>query len=393
MGKLSVADLGVAGKRVLVRVDFNVPLKDGRVSDETRIVASLPTIRHLVERGARVILASHLGRPDGRPDAKCSLAPVAKALEKHLARPVFFSAACVGEEAERAAGALTDGEVLLLENVRFHKEEEANDPGFAAKLAALGELYVNDAFGAAHRAHASTEGAARRFPNAAAGFLMEKELRYLGRVLAEPEKPFVAVLGGAKVSDKILVVEKLLARVDAMLIGGAMAYTFLLAGGKRVGASKVEKDRVDTARKILEDAAARHVRVFLPADHVVGREFKAETERQTVAVIPDGWMGLDIGPQTVAAFQDELARAKTVLWNGPLGAFEMEPFSAGTRGIALALAGGAATTIVGGGDSAAAVEKFGVAAKMAHVSTGGGASLEFLEGRTLPGVAALAEKP
>jgi phosphoglycerate kinase len=387
---LGVRDLEVKGKRVLVRVDFNVPVKDGKVADETRITAALPTIRLLQEKGGRVVLVSHLGRPDGKAEAKYSMAPVAKALERHLPGLVWVGEV-VGEKAVAATKALKDGGVALLENVRFHAAEEKNEPEFCRKLAELGDLYVNDAFGTAHRAHASTEGVAKHFPRAAAGLLIEKEIRFLGSVLGAPERPFVAILGGAKVSDKILIVEKLLARVNTLVIGGGMAYTFMVSQGRAVGASKVEKERVEVAAKILSDAKVRGVKVLLPVDHVMGREFKAETEKQTGAEIPDGWMALDIGPATTALFVAELAGAKTVLWNGPLGVFEMAPFASGTREVAKALAAGKATTIVGGGDTAAAVELFGVASKMSHVSTGGGASLEFLEGKTLPGIAALSE--
>jgi len=392
VAKLSLRDVDVRGKRVLVRVDFNVPIKDGRVDDATRIRASLPTIRHILDGGGRAVLVSHLGRPDGRANPKYSLAPVARELERHLERPVFFVSTCVGPEALNVAKALRDGEVALLENVRFHREEEANDAAFAETLAALGEVYVNDAFGTAHRAHASTVGVARHFKKAASGFLMDREIEYLGAKLVEPEKPFVAILGGAKVSDKIQVVDALLAKADALVIGGGMAYTFLAAQGQRVGKSKLEPDHVATAKTILESAAAKGVAVHLPVDHVVADAFDAKARTQTVAQIGDAWMALDIGPKTIEAFRAALANARTVLWNGPLGVFEMEPFAAGTRAIAETLAGLAATTVVGGGDTAAAVEKFGVAAKMTHVSTGGGASLEFLEGKELPGIAALTEK-
>jgi phosphoglycerate kinase len=384
MAKLSVRDLDVKGRRVLVRVDFNVPLKDGKVADDTRLRASVPTVQLLCERGARVILVSHLGRPDGKADPKYSLQPVAPAFSALLGRPVRFTAWDPGE--------LKDGEVVLLENIRYHPEEEANDPAFAKKLAGLAEVYVNDAFGTAHRAHASTEGAARHFKQAAAGLLMEKEIDYLGERMKAPERPFMVILGGAKVSDKILLIENLLPKVDAILIGGGMAYTFLVAKGEAVGASKVEKDRIDTAKKILAAAAKHGVQIFLPRDHVVADKFDAAAETQVVVRIPDGWMALDLGPSTTSEYAFTLTGARTVVWNGPVGVFEMEPFAAGTESIAEALAMGKATTIVGGGDTAAAVEKFGVASKMSHVSTGGGAALELLEGKKLPGVEALTDK-
>jgi len=385
MSKLSVRDLEVRGRRVLVRVDFNVPLKDGNVADDTRLRASVPTIKLLCERGARVILASHLGRPDGKPDPKYSLKPVAPVFAELLGRPVRFA----GED----PGELKDGEVALLENLRFHPEEEANDPEFAKKLGALAELYVNDAFGTAHRAHASTAGVAKYFKQAAAGLLMEKEIEFLGERMRSPDRPFMLILGGAKVSDKILLIENMLPKVDAILIGGGMAYTFLVAKGESVGASKVEKDRIEAAKKILEAAARQRVQIFLPKDHVVADRFDAAAETQVVVRIPDGWMALDIGPSTTSEYVFTLTGARTVVWNGPLGVFEMEPFAAGTEAVAEALAEGRATTIVGGGDTAAAVEKFGVAGKMTHVSTGGGAALEFLEGKILPGVEALTDKP
>lgn len=391
MPKLGVRDLEVRGRRVLVRVDFNVPLKDGRVTDDTRLRASVPTIKLLCEGGARVVLVSHLGRPDGRRDPRYTLEPVAKVFAGLVGRPVRFVGECVGPEAESASRDLKDGEISLLENVRFHPEEEANDPAFAKKLASLADVYVNDAFGTAHRAHASTEGAARHFKQAAAGLLMMKELEYLGDKLRDPAKPFMLILGGAKVSDKILLIENMLSKVDAILIGGGMAYTFLAARGEAIGNSKVEKDRVETAKKILESAAKQRVQIFLPRDHVVADKFDASAETQVVVRIPDGTMALDIGPSTISEYTFTLTGARTVVWNGPVGVFEMEPFAAGTEAVAESLAMGRATTIVGGGDTAAAVEKFGVASKMSHVSTGGGAALELLEGKKLPGVEALTD--
>lgn len=389
MAKRTIAGADVRGKRVLVRVDFNVPVKDGKVADATRIRASVPTIRHLCDQGGRVILVSHLGRPDGKPDPKYSLAPVVPVLKELLGRDVGFASDCVGPVAEALIDMLKDGEVALLQNVRFHKGEEENDSAFARQLAALAQVYVNDAFGTAHRAHASTEGVARLLKPALAGFLMEKEIRYLGDQLAKPERPMTVILGGAKVSDKILLIENLLSKVDSLIIGGGMAYTFLAAQGRPIGASKLEKDRIDTAKKLLAGAAARHVRILLPTDHVVAEKFDEKSPSRIVTAIPEGWMALDIGPETVNAFTKELSAAKTVVWNGPVGVFEMAPFAAGTKAVAEHLAGLKAVTIVGGGDTAAAVERFKVADRMTHVSTGGGASLEFLEGRTLPGVAAL----
>ncbi len=375
MAKLSIRDLDLKGKRVLVRVDFNVPVKDGQVSDDTRIKASLPTIKHIVESGGKAVLVSHLGRPDGKPNDKYSLKPVAARLQELMGKPVDFG--------EPKGGAIT-----LLENVRFDAGEEKNDDALAKKLASYGDVYVNDAFGTAHRAHASTAGVTKYFKQSAAGFLIEKEIKYLGKVLTSPDKPFVAILGGAKVSDKILILEQLTKKVDTIIVGGGMAYTLLKAQGKGIGASKLEADKVDVAKKILSEA-----RVVLPIDHVAADKFDAAAKTQLVAEVPEGWMGLDIGPRTIELFKRELSKAKTVLWNGPLGVFEMEPFADGTKSIARYLAGlSGCTTIVGGGDTAAAVEKFGVAEKMSHVSTGGGASLEFLEGKELPGIAALTDK-
>jgi 3-phosphoglycerate kinase len=375
MAKLSVRDLDLKGRRVLVRVDFNVPVKDGKVGDDTRIKASLPTIQLVLEKGGKAVLVSHLGRPDGKADPKYSLQPVAGRLQELLGKPVDF-------------GEPRGGEVTLLENVRFDPGEEKNDDALAKKLAAYGDVYVNDAFGTAHRAHSSTAGVTKYFKQSAAGLLIDKEIQYLGKVLSNPDKPFIAIMGGSKVSDKILILEQLTKKVDAIIVGGGMAYTLLKAQGKPVGNSKVEADKLDLAKKILASA-----RIILPVDHIAADKFDAAAKTQVVADVPEGWMGLDIGPKTVELFKKELASARTVLWNGPLGVFEMDPFAGGTKAIASYLAGlKGCTTVVGGGDTAAAVEKFGVADKMSHVSTGGGASLEFLEGKELPGIAALTEK-
>jgi len=383
----------LAGKRVFLRVDFNVPLEEGRVAEDTRIRAALPTIELCLKAGAAVLLASHLGRPKGTPDPHYSLRPVAIKLEELLGRPVPLLPDCVGPEVEAAAAALKPGEVVLLENLRFHAEEEANDPGFARRLASLADVYVNDAFAAAHRAHASTEGIARILHPAAAGVLMARELEALGRIFESPERPFMAVLGGAKVSDKLGLVEHLLARVDAVLIGGGMAYTFLVALGHGVGRSLLEPDRVEAARAILGRARALGVRVRLPVDLVVapGPDSVEGIRVASVREMPRDLMGLDIGPVTVAQFAATLASARTIVWNGPLGVFEKAPFSAGTLGTARAVASSAAFSVIGGGDTIAAVHQAGVAERIGYISTAGGAFLEFLEGRTLPGVAALDE--
>ena len=389
MNKKTVRDIDVKNKRVFVRVDFNVPIDNGQVTDDTRIVASLPTIRYLIAQGAKVILASHLGRPKGK-DQKYSMRPVAARLEQLLGKPVTFVGDCVGEEAERAVAKMNAGDVVLLENVRFYPEEEKNDPAFAKKLASLADIYVNDAFGSAHRAHASTEAVAHDLP-AVAGFLMEKELNYLGQALADPAHPFVAILGGAKVSDKIKVIENLLPKVDALLIGGGMANTFLAAQGINIGQSLVESDKLDLAKELIEKGGAK---IALPVDVVIADKFAADAQSKVVPVdqVPSDWRILDIGPKTIDAFEEILTNAKTVVWNGPLGVFEMPAFAKGTVEIAKRLAKSQATTIIGGGDSAAAVEQAGVADKITHISTGGGASLELLEGRVLPGVAALQDK-
>jgi len=398
MTKLTINDLDLRGKRVFIRVDFNVPLKDAVVTDDTRIRETLPTLRLAIEKGARLVLASHLGRPKGGPDPKYSLRPAAKKLEELLGKPIAFALDCVGPGAEGQSKALRDGEVLVLENVRFHPDEEKNDEAFSKQLAALCDgVFVCDAFGSAHRAHASVVGITRFVRQAAAGLLMEKELSYLGKAMTNPARPFVAILGGAKVSDKIEVVENLMKIADAMLIGGGMAYTFLNADGQPIGKSLVENDKLDLARRLREEAQKKKFALLLPVDHVVGAEFKADTATQTVSVsaTPDGWMGLDIGPKTIEAYRQKIAVAKTIVWNGPMGVFEMPAFAKGTLEIAKAVAAATsagATSIVGGGDSVAAVHQSGLADKISHISTGGGASLEFLAGRKLPGVEALTNK-
>ncbi len=405
MHKLSIRDLDLANQHLFIRVDFNVPLSDdgSEILDETRIEETLPTIEFALRRHAKVILASHLGRPKGKPDPKYSLRPIVDRLRLMLDRAlgesinVAFSPDCVGELATEMSRQLESRQVLLLENLRFHAGEEANDPAFAKKLASLCDLYVNDAFGSAHRAHASTEGITHFVKKAAAGFLMEKELTYLGKALEDPEKPFVAILGGAKVSDKIQVIDHLLSKVDTLLIGGAMAYTFLQAQGQDTGKSLVEADKIDVARRALEKAKQKGVLFLLPIDHVLADKFAPDAKTQIFkgdGPFPADWMALDIGPETIELFSKQIAGARTIVWNGPMGVFEMPAFAHGTMAIAEAVAeNAAAITIAGGGDSVSAIKQAGVADRIKHISTGGGASLEFLEGKTLPGVAALSEKP
>ena len=398
MNKLTIKDLELSGKRVFIRVDFNVPLKDGVVTDDTRIRETLPTLKLAMEKGGRLVLASHLGRPKGGPDTKYSVKPAAKELEELLGKPVAFATDCVGAEAAAKSTALKDGEVLVLENVRFHPEEEKNDEAFSKKLAALCDgVFVCDAFGSAHRAHASVVGITKFVKQAAAGLLMEKELAYIGKAMSHPTRPFVAILGGAKVSDKIEVVENLMKIADAMLIGGGMAYTFLKSQGVAIGKSLVEDDKLGLAKEILGEAKQKDFKFLLPVDHVIAAEFKTDTPSKVVdaGATPADQMGLDIGPKTVAAYKAEIAKAKTIVWNGPMGVFEMPAFAKGTLEIAEAVASATssgATSIIGGGDSVAALHKAGVADKISHISTGGGASLEFLGGRKLPGVEALTNK-
>ena len=403
MSFLTIRDLDLQGKRVFIRVDFNVPLsEDGRVTDDTRIVETLPTIEYALRRKAKVILASHLGRPKGKPNPKMSLKPVAERLRMLLDKQlgldenVGFCPECVGIEAKEMSSKLEPGQPLLLENLRFHAEEEANDPAFAKELASLADYYVNDAFGSAHRAHASTAGITQFVQKSAAGLLMQKELDYMGRALQDPQHPFVAILGGAKVSDKIGVIQNLLSKVDALLIGGAMAYTFMKAGGRQIGKSLVEDDKLELAKQLLQQAKSRKIKFLLPVDDVIAPKIEAGVRTSTLTAsqpIPSDQMGLDIGPETVKLYAGEIAHAKTIVWNGPMGVFETPPFDAGTVAVAKAVAGNpGATSIVGGGDSVAAVHAAGVSNKITHISTGGGASLEFLEGRKLPGVEALTDK-
>ena len=394
MNKKTIKDIDLKDKKVLVRCDFNVPLDENRnITDNTRIVAALPTIKYLLENNCRIILCSHLGRPKGEFKPEFSLKPVAKELSRLLGKEVIMAKDVIGEDATSKVEKLEPGQILLLENVRFHREETDTDPEFAKKLASMAEIYVNDAFGTAHRAHASTAGVASYLP-AVSGFLIEKELKFLGQALENPERPFVAILGGAKVSDKIGVIDNLLDKVDTLIIGGGMAYTFIKAQGYEVGNSICELDKLDLAKEAMEKAKEKGVKLMLPVDTKIGKEFKADTESKTVlsTEIPEGWEGFDIGEQTIKEYEEELKKAKTVVWNGPLGVFEFDQFAIGTNEIAKTLASINATTIIGGGDSAAAVKKAGLQDKMTHISTGGGASLEFLEGKKLPGIECLQDK-
>jgi len=392
--KKTIKDIDVKGKRVLMRVDFNVPLDEKlNITDDIRIRAALPTIKYALERGAQVILMSHLGRPDGKVVDSMRLTPVARRLEELLGKKVTKTSDCIGDEVKKAVSNMKPGDIVLLENLRFHAEEEKDDPAFAKELAGLGDVFVNDAFGTAHRAHASTEGVTKYLPSVA-GFLLEKEIEYLGNVVDNPKRPFVAILGGAKVKDKIKVIDNLLNKVDVLLIGGGMAYTFLKAKGKTIGSSKFDKDGFETAKAALDKAEKKKIPILLPVDHVIADKFDAQaTSKVAGEDIPDGWMGLDIGPTTIKLFEDKLKDAKTVVWNGPLGVFEMDKFAKGTEEVAQFLAGlKGVTTVIGGGDTAAAMSKFKVDGKMTHISTGGGASLEYLEGRGLPGIDALQNK-
>ncbi|MBQ9844536.1 MAG: phosphoglycerate kinase [Oscillospiraceae bacterium] len=393
LGKKTVEDINVKGKKCIVRCDFNVPVNDGVITDDKRIREALKTVKYLKENGAKIILCSHMGRPKGEFNMKYSLAPVAERISELMGCPVAMATDVIGEDAKAKAAALKDGDIMLLENLRFHKEEEKNVPEFAKALADFAEIYVNDAFGTAHRAHASTAGIADYLP-AVCGYLIQKEIDVMGKALNDPARPFVAILGGAKVSDKIGVIENLIDKVDSLVIGGGMAYTFFKAKGWTVGDSICEDDKVELAKELMAKAEAKGVKMLLPVDTVVGKEFKEDTEHMTVdsSEIPDGWQGLDIGPKSVELFSDAIKNAETVVWNGPMGVFEFEAFAVGTKAVAKAVAESGAISIIGGGDSAAAVELLGYADKMTHISTGGGASLEFLEGLELPGIAALNDK-
>lgn len=397
MNKLTVDDVQLQGKRVLLRVDFNVPMEKGVITDDTRIVESLPTIKKILEEGGRAIMMSHLGRPKGKRNMEFTLEPVAKRVSALLGKSVSFAPDCVGEEVKKLVDSLKNGECLLLENLRFHAEEEGNDEQFSKSLAALGDVYVNDAFGSAHRAHASTEGVTRFLKPSAAGYLMKKELDYLTKAVSNPARPYVAILGGAKISGKIDVIQNLMNKVDALIIGGGMMFTFFKAQGMEIGKSLLEEDKIGLAQQIMRDAKARNVRLLLPVDCVVADKFDNNAQRKTIPVnaIPADWIGLDIGQESVRLFKEELLKAKTVVWNGPMGVFEMNNFAHGTNAIARALAEitkHGTVTIVGGGDSAAAIAKAGLENSVSHVSTGGGASLEFLEGKILPGIAALSDR-
>jgi phosphoglycerate kinase len=396
LNKKSVDDLQVKGRRVLVRCDFNVPLQDGAITDENRITAALPTIKKLVEDGGKVILCSHMGKPKGEPKPELSLAPVAKRLSELLGKEVVFAKddTVVGENAKKAVSVMQEGDVILLENTRYRKEETKNEESFSKELASLADVFVNDAFGSSHRAHCSIVGVTEFVKESAVGYLMEKEIEFLGNAVNNPQHPFVAILGGSKVSDKINVINNLLEKVDTLIIGGGMAYTFAVAKGGKVGDSLLEADKVDYAKEMMEKAEEKGVKLLLPVDTVITKEFKNDTEFKTVSAleIPDGWMGLDIGEKSKELFTNAIMGAKTVIWNGPMGVFEFENFAAGTKAVAQAMADIDATTIIGGGDSAAAVNQLGFGDKMTHISTGGGASLEFLEGKDLPGVVAVQDK-
>ncbi len=397
MNKMTIDDIQLKSKRILVRVDFNVPIENGVVTDDTRIIESLPTIKKILTDGGRVILMSHLGRPKGKPKPEFSLVPVAKRTSELLGIEVKFASDCINTPAKEAVANLKDGECLLLENLRYHNEEEANDENFAKELSTLGDVYVNDAFGSAHRAHASTEGVTRFIKPAVAGYLMQKELKFLGSTLDNPVRPFTAILGGAKVSGKIDVIQNLLSKVDTLIIGGGMAYTFYKAKGLEIGDSLLEQDRIELAKSLLKEVSERNIKFLLPVDCVVADKFDNAAHKKIVKIenIEPGWQGLDIGPQTVKLFKEAINASKTIVWNGPMGVFEMENFAVGTNAVAKALADvtkTGAVTIIGGGDSAAAIAKAGLEKAVSHVSTGGGASLEFLEGKILPGVAALSNR-
>lgn len=394
MSKLSVEDLKLKGKRVLIRVDFNVPLDGKKITDDTRISGALPTIKYVMENNGKAILMSHLGRPKGKVVPEFSLEPVAVRLRELLGKEITMAPDCIGDEVEAIVGKMKDGDVVLLENLRFHAEEEGNDPDFAEKLAKLADVYVNDAFGAAHRAHASTAGVTKYVSQSAAGFLMQKEIKYISEAIDNPERPFVAILGGAKVSDKIGVIENLMKKADAIIIGGAMAYTFLKAQGRDIGDSLVESDKLDLAKDLLKKSLDSDVPIYLPIDHVISDRFAADANTRIVqrGGIPEGWEGMDIGPSTVEKYKSILQKAKTIVWNGPVGVFEFDAFAKGSFAIAKILAESNVITIIGGGDCVAAVQKSGYADKIAHISTGGGASLELMEGKELPGIAALSDK-